>query len=463
LEVINYHRSLNQYQLSHLNELNIELNQLSTLPSSISALTNLNVLKLGYNQLSTLPESISALPNLRVLDLSHNRLTTLPLSISTLTNLNELHLFDNRLPPLPSSISTLTNLNVLNIGHNQLSTFPESISTLTNLNVLNLKNNQLSTLPSSISTLTNLNVLDIGDNQLTTLPSSISTLTNLDWLYLYDNQLTTLPSTISALLNLSVFDISVNQLSTLPLSISTLTNLNELDLSTNQLSTLPSSISKLTNLRKFKITGNSITSPPPALVAQGHEAIRFYYQSSSNDRLKKLKIANKKVLLVGEGQVGKTSLFNALKNESQFESETTERTKGVDVHSLELKNGAVSIWDFAGQEEFFSSHNIFTKDNQGRSLFIVVFRLNDDDDIIKQSIKKWTLVAVEKSPQSDTILVPTHLDKVEDVEEQKEFVEITRSELAQSVRERIKELFCVSNATKQGIEQVKEYIDGKCH
>jgi small GTP-binding protein len=264
------------------------------------------------------------------------------------------------------------------------------------LKVLNLGDNQLTTLPESITTLTKLKVLNLGFNQLSTLPSSISTLTNLNNLYLYNNQL-----------------------STLPLSISALTNLNVLNLIKNRLSTLPSSISKLTNLRTFKITGNSITTPPPALVAQGIEAIRLYYQALSNDRLKKLKIANKKVLLVGEGEVGKTSLFDALKREGQIESETTVRTKGVDIHSLELKNGAVSVWDFAGQEEFFSSHNIFTKDNQGRSLFIVVFRLNDVDEVIKQSIKKWTSIAIEQSPQSEIILVPTHLDKVKDVEEQR--------------------------------------------
>jgi internalin A len=437
--------------------------ELSTLPEYVTTLTHLKVLSLSNNQLSTLPSSISALTKLNVLYLAVNQLSTLPASISTLTNLKELDLAYNKVSTLPSSISTLTNLKELNLRYNQLSTLPSSISALANLNWLDLENNQLSTLPSSISTLTNLTELVLYDNQLTTLPSSISTLTNLKMLYLDNNQLSTLPSSTSTLVNLDVLDLSRNQLSTLPLSISALTNLNKLDISNNQLSTLPSSISKLTNLRAFKINGNSITSPPPALVAQGIEAIRFYYQSLSNDRLKKLKIANKKVLLVGEGEVGKTSLFKALKQDSQFESETTERTKGVDVHSLELKNGAASIWDFAGQEEFFSSHNIFTKDNQGRSLFIVVFRLNDvDDDMIKQSIKKWTLVAVEQSPRSDIILVPTHLDKIKDVEEQKEFVAITRSELAQSVRERIKELFCVSNATKQGIEEVKAYIDGKC-
>jgi GTPase SAR1 family protein len=213
-------------------------------------------------------------------------------------------------------------------------------------------------------------------------------------------------------------------------------------------------------LVQFNIDYNPLISPPLTIAQQGLEAIRHYFEAESNNRLKTLKISNKKVLLVGEGEVGKTSFFQALKRETnQFESETNERTKGIDVHSLELKNGAVSIWDFAGQEEFFSSHNIFTKDNLGRSLFIVVFRLHDGDEVIKQSIKKWTSIALEQSPQSNIILVGTHLDKVEDVEEQKKFIEIIYFALEESVRERIKELFCVSNETKQGIEQVKAFID----
>jgi GTPase SAR1 family protein len=237
-----------------------------------------------------------------------------------------------------------------------------------------------------------------------------------------------------------------------------------INLNDNLIITLPLSILALTNLRTINIDSNPLISPPLEIAKQGINTLKYYFESESNSRLKKLEISNKKVLFVGEGEVGKSSLCKSLKGDGQ--STFTERTKGVDVHYLELNSGIVSIWDFAGQQDFFSSHNIFTKDNIGRSLFVVVFKLNDNDEVIRHSIKKWTLIAIDQSPRSDIILVGTHLDQVENVEDKMEFVEISASSL-EPVKERTKsrlyvnnKLF-VSNKTKEGIEEVKTYINNR--
>ncbi len=202
------------YDLKDLNPditaLDLQRQNLRTLPDRVCQQTQLNVLLLNGNELTTLPESISKLTNLQTLDLNWNELTTLPESISKLTNLQRLNLSGNKLTTLPENISQLTKLQELNLRDNKLTTLPESISKLSNLQGLDLSGTQLTTLPESISRLTNLRELDLGDNQLTTLPESIGQLTNLQTLRLSFNQLTTLPESIGQLTNLQKLDLRNN-------------------------------------------------------------------------------------------------------------------------------------------------------------------------------------------------------------------------------------------------------------
>jgi Leucine-rich repeat (LRR) protein len=192
--------------------LNLNDNQLTTLPDSIGNLTNLEKLILDNNQLTTLPNSIGNLTNLETLFLDNNQLTTtLPDSIENLTNLEDLYLDNNQLTILPDSIGNLTNLETLDLKHNQLTILPDSIGNLTNLEFLYLNHNQLTILPDSIGNLTNLKFLYLDNNQLTTLPNSIGNLTNLEELYLDNNQLTILPDSIRNLTNLQILELDGNR------------------------------------------------------------------------------------------------------------------------------------------------------------------------------------------------------------------------------------------------------------
>jgi Leucine-rich repeat (LRR) protein len=80
---------------TQLKTINLELNQLKQLPSTIGECSSLSTLILSFNQLSTLPSSICQLSDLEVLLLSGNQLTTLPSNIENLKNLRTLILKDN--------------------------------------------------------------------------------------------------------------------------------------------------------------------------------------------------------------------------------------------------------------------------------------------------------------------------------------------------------------------------------
>ena len=82
-----------------------------------------------------------------------------------------------------------------------------------------------------------------------------------------------------------------------------------------------------------------------------------------------------KLVLVGEGNVGKTSLVAALREESFVENRST--THGIEVRSFEVDHPELSdtgirlnSWDFGGQAVYRITHQFFFS---RRSLFLVVW------------------------------------------------------------------------------------------
>ena len=62
-----------------------------------------------------------------------------------------------------------------------------------------------------------------------------------------------------------------------------------------------------------------------------------------------------KIVLIGGGEVGKTSFVKALDGEEWFASVPYKATLGVEVHPLRLNNHpdmCFNMWDCAGQEQF---------------------------------------------------------------------------------------------------------------
>jgi len=424
-------------KLQNLQMLTLDHNQLTTLPESITKLQYLHALGLSGNQLKTLPESIGKLQNLQTLDLTKNQLTTLPEGIDKLQNLQMLFLRGNQLATLPESIGKLQNLQTLDLTRNQLTTLPESITKLQNLQALFLNHNQLTTLPESICKIQNLNMLDLENNQLTTLPESMAKLQNLRSLSVFRNQLTTLSESIGKLQNLRMLNLDHNQLIILPESISKLQNLQTLYLSNNELIKLPESIGKLQNLKRLylcnnKIThlprqlfdlnlelimdsgstddglnlgGNPLESPPLEIAQQGLEAVRDYFKPLEGDPVQ---LFEAKLLIVGQGGVGKTFLLNRLIHNQTPETEITE---GIDIHQWPLKTTQTNsfqanFWDFGGQAIYHATHQFFlTK----RSLYLFVWEARKDEDI--SSFDYWLNTIKVLSGDSPVLVIQNKIEE----------------------------------------------------
>ncbi|MGK7898954.1 MAG: COR domain-containing protein [Xenococcus sp. (in: cyanobacteria)] len=370
-------------RLKFLKKLNLSYNKISDLPEFLGNITSLNNLNLSDNSLSSLPESIGNLTSLNNLNLSGNKLMILPESIGNLTSLNNLNLSGNKLMILPDSIGNLTSLNTLDLYGNKLMSLPDSIGNLTSLSELYLWRNQLTSIPKSLGNLASLNKLNLRYNQLTSLPEFMDNLTSLTEMYLERNQLTSLPESLGNLTSLKVLYLGENQLTSLPESLGNLTSLKVLYLGENHLTSLPESLGNLTSLNVLYLRGNPLQEPPLEMATKGVQAIKQYFEQLRKEGQDYIYEA--KLLIVGEGGAGKTTLANKILDPEYQLRESEPTTEGIDVIKWSFKctdneqkerKFKVNIWDFGGQEIYHATHQFFlTK----RSLYSLVADSRKED------------------------------------------------------------------------------------
>ena len=396
-------------RLINLKRLDLSGNCLESVPETFGALTSLMALDLKYNQLSTLPNSFAYLGNLQSLNLSRNDLSVLPETFGLLASLHTLELESNHLSTLPNSFGDLDTLVNLNLSDNQLSTLPESFGRLEVIEKLDLSENYLTALPDTFGSLNSLRTLNAKNNRLAHLPESFGSLGNLESLILKANQLKSLPKSFGSLYSIQRLYLSKNRLTTLPAALGSLTNLHTLDLEHNPLASLPKGLGSLTHLQRLYLGSTSLTDPPPEIVRQGTDAVLSYLRERKTHPEVRRWVS--KLLLVGEGGVGKTQLLRSLKDEPfEMQSETTH---GISVRPLQLDHPerqdvrmTLNCWDFGGQEIYHATHQFFLSN---RSLYLLVWNARIG---FEQSKLYYWLDRIEAiAPEAPIMLVATHVDE----------------------------------------------------
>jgi small GTP-binding protein len=212
------------------------------------------------------------------------------------------------------------------------------------------------------------------------LPAIIGDLVFLKRLILSGSRLKQLPPEIGQLINLEFLDISDNDLTSLPSEICHLHKLHTLVLTDNLFRELPPVIGSLKELRKLFYLDNPITSPPPEILNRGVAAIKSYLVSLQASKQTK-KIFEGKLLIVGQGGVGKTSICNRLLHNTFSDQE--DKTDGIVIKRWLLKPPEVNqnemwvnVWDFGGQEIYHATHQFFLTN---RSAYLLVWDARQED------------------------------------------------------------------------------------
>jgi Leucine-rich repeat (LRR) protein len=391
-------------QTTNIERLVMQGNSLIQLPMSFGQLIHLLELDLSQNQLTALPESLGQLIRLQSLKLSGNKLTVLPEWLGRLTQLQELNLSDNRLTALPDWLGQLAQLRTLNISGNRVKALPEWLGRLTQLQTLGLASNQLTALPEWLGQLTQLQSLDLSYNQPTALPESLCQLTQLQTLNLSHNQLTALPESLGRLKQLQELRLSGNQLTALPESLDQLSHLQTLDLSFNQLMALPESLAAMQGLQQLNLDANPLNPELAAAYEQGLETVKRYLRAKAQAQV----VLNEaKLILVGEGEVGKSCLLDALRGDPWEEGRPT--THGIKIKPVTVTDPATGAeitlngWDFGGQRVYRPTHQLFFS---APAVYLVVWKPREGPQ--QGFVKEWIRLVKHREPDAKILVVATH-------------------------------------------------------
>ncbi|HEX7680490.1 MAG TPA: COR domain-containing protein [Thermoanaerobaculia bacterium] len=330
----------------------------------------------------------------RFLDLDGLGLVEIPESLGRLAHLESLYLSRNRLTALPESLCQLQRLRVLYAYQNELRALPESFGHLNQLQELQLWQNQITALPASIGRLTKLRKLDLADNQLLYLPDSIGQLTGLQLLDVKTNRLLALPDSIGGLAQLQTLILTENNLSTLPVTLRQLKSIGQLYLHENPGLKLPAAV----------LGPNWYGSPN----AQKPRVILDYFFRTRSDQERR-PLREAKLILVGRGEVGKTSLVKRLV-ENTF-SRREDRTQGIRITQWPLvvkraEEVRMHVWDFGGQEIMHATHQFFLTD---RSVYMLV--LDGRGGQQEAEADYWLRIITSFAPESPVLVVLNKIRK----------------------------------------------------
>jgi internalin A len=272
------------------------------------------------------------------------KITSFPLEVLEMTELEELVIVGS-FGDIPNDIVKLQNLKVLYLSGKQIS-IPDELAKLSQLRRLSLAGQYVS-IPDWTPEFRGLKEL-ILNGQYSNIPAWLANLSQLTELHLY------------------------GRFESIPQSLYELRQLEVLMLSSKKLKTISPELIKLEKLKTFNLSLHALESPPPEIIYQGLEAIREYFlalQAEENDY-----IYEAKLLILGEGGAGKTTLARKLQDENAEMPPPSATTEGVEIHhwyfpTQDGKQFRVNIWDFGGQEIYHATHQYFLT---SRSLYALV-------------------------------------------------------------------------------------------
>ena len=291
------------------------------------------------------------------------------IEISLGTGAEKLDLAGLNLSAVPNNVRDLPRLRILNLANNNLSEIPEWIAELTALEYLYLVSNPLRGLPPSIAKLAALKALTLDGSSADVAIDAIGQLHNLQTLALSNLGLRSVPNWMRALKKLRILRLHGNPLEKLPHWIGELTELTYLSLAYTELRAVPTSLRNLRKLERLELKGNLNLGLLPEILNRGPTHILDYYFRTT-DPAARQPLNEFKLVLVGRGGVGKTTLVHKLITD-QFE--TFRRTAGVQITKWQMEiDGELvraHIWDFGGQEIMHGTHRFFMTE---RALYLIL-------------------------------------------------------------------------------------------
>jgi internalin A len=290
--------------------------------------------------------------------------------------------------------------------------------------------------------------VDLSFQNLKVLPRELFDLDGLISLKARSNKLTSIPPQISKLESLNNLDLGNNQIRFIPNGIGRLLGLKKIDFGDNRILSLPHELLNLPLLEELRLDRNPLPIPPDILSnSEDVEGIlNYYFQALANNNSAEM-FYEVKLIIVGEGGAGKTSLAKKIQDEN-YELDSNEiSTKGFEVSRWEFDFQKdipfqVNIWDFGGQAIYHATYQFFlTK----RSLYILVVDTREDNT----DLYYWLNIVRLLSNDSPVLIVKN--------EKQDRPCRINERQLRQEFSN-LKEILKTNLKTNRGLHDIKATI-----
>ena len=349
------------------------------------------------------------------LNLRTNDLTDFPfLSDPALCHLKALNLSENKITSLQIP-GQLSELELLDLSDNSELKELSFDGTMPQLKVLDISDSSLQAL--ELPDCPNLDKLDASRNKLETLSFSAS-YKKLNWLDLSGNKELvelSLPAGFEALEFLHLSNGGLQHLTV----EGSLPSLRVLDLKNNQIERLPADIILDSPLINLYAENNSPKNIPRIFLGgDSLDEARTWFQELRDSPSAENQVV--KLMLTGNGNVGKTTLMCALKsgvNRCICENDHSS-THGIQIGTWEQPDIQYNYWDFGGQEVYHGTHQLFLA---SEALQLIVFdprtekearlnkrvkdRVRKDQLVFHHPIEYWYETAEELSSRSQFLIV----------------------------------------------------------
>jgi internalin A len=208
----------------------------------------------------------------------------------------------------------------------------------------------------------------------------------------------------------------------LPDWLNELTGLTDLKLDNNHIIDIPVHLAQLKVLEKLDLDNNPLKPELAEAYQQGIEGVKLYLRAGPV-----VPVYEAKLILVGEGEVGKTCLmdalldkpwqehpsthgidiqsFNATYVEEENAVETEEDEASIDKDNKEKTEKEITIngWDFGGQRVYRPTHQLFFS---APAVYLVVWKPREGPQ--QGFVKEWIQLVKRREPSAKILVVATH-------------------------------------------------------